>query len=89
MDLVQHHFTTVLGAPRWRDLDFDWDFLNIPSVNLAHLVAPFTQQEILAALKQMPKDKAPGPNGYMMAFLSSCWDIIKQDLMVVLHAFHV
>ena len=42
----------------------------------------------MKALKQMPKDKSPGPDGFTIAFYISCWDIIKAEVMNVLRAFH-
>ena len=35
----------------------------------------------------MPADKAPGPDGFTIAFFRSCWDIIKDDLMSIINAF--
>ena len=37
----------------------------------------FLQDEIHAALMEMNGDKAPGPNGFTMAFWQSCWDFVK------------
>ena len=36
----------------------------------------------------MSSDKAPGPDGFSMAFFQSCWDIIKEDVMAMFHYFH-
>jgi hypothetical protein len=36
----------------------------------------------------MPKDKAPGPDGFSINFFVKCWDIIKGELMSLIHAFH-
>lgn len=38
--------------------------------------APFEKQEILESIKACADDKAPGPEGYSMAFFSHCWEII-------------
>jgi mannosylglycoprotein endo-beta-mannosidase len=35
----------------------------------------------------MPGDKAPGPDGFTGLFCRKCWDIIKGDLMNVIHLF--
>jgi retron-type reverse transcriptase len=43
--------------------------------------------EIKEAIEDLPLDKAPGPDGFSMAFFHSCWDIIKADLMEVIKAF--
>ena len=52
------------------------------------LLAPFEQQEILESIKACAGDKAPGPDGYSMAFFSQCWDIIKPDLVATVQQFH-
>ena len=33
-------------------------------------------------------DKAPGPDGFTMAFFQSCWSTVKIDVMNVFHVFH-
>lgn len=33
-------------------------------------------------------DKAPGPDGFTMAFFQTTWDIIKTDIMAALYHFH-
>lgn len=35
----------------------------------------------------MPSDKAPRLDGFMGAFFKKCWDIIKCDIMRVIHLF--
>lgn len=36
----------------------------------------------------MPKEKEPGPDGYIGAFFSSCWDIIKEDMIRAITQFY-
>jgi hypothetical protein len=31
----------------------------------------------------MEGDKAPGPDGYTMAFFHSCWTVVKHDITAV------
>ncbi|WVZ58821.1 hypothetical protein U9M48_009050 [Paspalum notatum var. saurae] len=38
--------------------------------------------------KQMPADKAPGPDGFTGAFFSKCWEIVKADVLKAANAFH-
>src|ERR1041384_2198359 len=35
----------------------------------------------------MPSDKAPGPDGFTGIFFKKCWDVIKHDIMRVIHLF--
>jgi hypothetical protein len=48
---------------------------------LDYLDLPFTEEEVSNVIKQAPKDKASGPDGFIGAFFADCWDIIKEDMM--------
>ena len=39
-------------------------------------------------MKDMTGDKAPGPDGFSLAFFQGSWDILKKDVMAVFHDFH-
>ena len=52
------------------------------------LLAPFEVQEILESIKACAGDKAPGPDGYSMAFFNQCLDIIKPNLVATMQQFH-
>lgn len=54
----------------------------------AELEKDFTEDEIRATIKACAPDKAPGPDGFTMAFYQSAWDIIKSDLIDTLNHFH-
>jgi hypothetical protein len=68
-------------------LDFNWEALNPTIHQLEDLGLPFSEEEIKEAIDDMPADKAPGPDGFSIAFFRSCWDIIKDDLMLTINAF--
>ena len=36
----------------------------------------------------MEGDKAPGPNGFTMAFIHKCWRVVEADVMAVFKHFH-
>jgi hypothetical protein len=59
--VAQTHFETVLGLPPARDLDFNWNTLQRPPIDLSALDADFTEEEVKRALRDMPKDKSPRP----------------------------
>ena len=48
-------------------------------VDFDSLTVPFTHKEIDDVIKEMPPDRAPGPDGFNGAFLKACWPIIKHD----------
>ena len=46
------------------------------------LERPFTEEEIQGALMEMNGDKAPGPDGFTLAFWKSCWEFVKLILIL-------
>jgi len=47
----------------------------------------FEEREVFEVVKEFNGDKAPGSDGFSMAFFQSCWDAIK-DVMKVFLEFH-
>lgn len=44
------------------------------------LLAPFTKKEFFLALKQMHPGKAPGLDGFSLAFFQNIWDLTGDDI---------
>jgi exonuclease III len=86
--LVHEHFSQFMGRPTPRQHDLNWDALLLPQHDLSSLDVDFTEEEIKAAIHQMPADKAPGPDGFTGIFFKSCWEIIKADFIRAANAFH-
>ena len=49
---------------------------------------PFTEDEIHGALMEMNGDKAPGPDGFTLAFWQSCWEFIKEEILEMFKEFY-
>jgi len=79
-------YSSLFGSDCTQPRTIDLDGLNIPSYNLEDLDVPFTEAEVWNTIKQLPSDKAPGPDGFTGRFYKSCWSIIKEDVMAALHA---
>jgi hypothetical protein len=47
------------------------------------LSADFTELEVMEAIMEMKKNKAPGPDGFPAEFYQVFWDTIKVDLMAM------
>jgi hypothetical protein len=44
------------------------------------------EEEVRSALRSIPGNKSPGPDGFSWEFYRQCWPIIKADLLRALHA---
>ena len=55
---------------------------------LDDLTVPFTTDEIDLVVKEMPLDRALGPDGFNGCFMKSCWNIIKQDFYQLVMDFY-
>ncbi|XP_049406273.1 uncharacterized protein LOC125869919 [Solanum stenotomum] len=51
------------------------------------LIAEVSREEIFQAITEMPKDKAPGVDGYPIEFYTKNWDIVKEDLFKAIKKF--
>ena len=54
---------------------------------LRHLDDQISETEIQAALSDMPKNKASGPDGFPIEFYQHFWVLTKGDIMAVIKAF--
>ena len=63
-------------------------FTALESEEANNLVLLFGEDEVLDAVRVMAGDKAPGPDGFTMAFYQACWSVVKEDVMRVMHYFH-
>ena len=69
-------------------MGFDLPSLITPRDDLGCLTTPFTHEEIDDIVKQMPNDKALGPDGFNGQFLKTCWHIIKGDVYALCDEFY-
>ena len=56
---------------------------NLPRLNQGEIEMnnPITSTEIEAVIKNLPKNKSPGPNG----FTGGCYQTFREELMSILH----
>ena len=69
-------YKSRMGVSLNPQMHFDLQHLIQLDVDLSSLVEPFTIEEIDQVVKNMPADKAPGPNGFNGLFLKKCWPMI-------------
>jgi hypothetical protein len=66
------HFNELLGTASTRDTMMNLAALFGKTHDLSDLEEPFTEQEIWAAIKRLPANKAPGPDGFTSEFMHVC-----------------
>jgi hypothetical protein len=86
-DALYDHFSAILGTTFERSWRLDLSQLGVPTQALAALEDLFTENEIWEVIKEMPNDKAPGPDGMTGLFYKCCWEIIKLDVINAFNAF--
>lgn len=84
---VDSFYTNLIGTTNDRAFSLDLATLGMPTAELSHLDAPITEEEIWEVVKNLPPDKAPGPDGFTGRFYRSCWAIVKPDFMRAVHCF--
>jgi hypothetical protein len=80
--VVDTHFHAILGTGSAASATFDWAALGLPTHDLSALDADFTLDEIHDAVKAMPADKAPGPDGFISNFFKSSWELVGPDILL-------
>jgi hypothetical protein len=55
-------------------------------LDLTGIDACFSEEEIWASIKDMPPDRAPGPDGFTGLFYRVAWDSIKADVVNAFNA---
>ena len=73
---------------KWRANIDGLTFQSINEDEASKMENPFTVEEVFTALSNLNGDKAPGPDGFTMAFWQFSWDIVKEDIMRLFKDFH-
>ena len=87
-NILYQHFAQILGSTVQRTCTLDWDRLHLSQVHDPSLDLPFTENEIKNTIREMPGEKAPGPDGFTGTFYKVCWHIIQDDLMAAIECFY-
>ena len=80
-------YSGVLGTNFQRSKTLDLEVLGLPSLDLSALEVTFSEQEVWAVIRELPNDKAPGPDGFTGRFYKAAWATIKSDVLNAFNAF--
>ncbi|RVX04946.1 putative ribonuclease H protein [Vitis vinifera] len=65
----------------WRPCCNNIEFDSIGDEEAARLEESFSGDEVFLALSDLNGDKAPGPDGFSLAFWQFCWDFVKDEVL--------
>jgi hypothetical protein len=71
--IVQFYDSLFSEQFSWRPKLDGLDFDSIDVEEASWLERPFEESEVLDVVKGMNSEKAPGPDGFSMAFFQVCW----------------
>jgi hypothetical protein len=77
-------YASLLGEVHNRQHTVDLEAIGIQPADLHELEAVFSEEEVWSTIKEMPADRAPGPDGFMGEFYRRAWPTIKHDIMACL-----
>lgn len=86
---MEDYFINLFSKPYPRRPTIDG--LHIPRIsnfNAAWLERPFCEEEVKTTVWDLEGDKAPRLDGFPIAFYTSCWEVVKEDLMNVFNDFY-
>ena len=86
--VVQFYQNLYTETDMWRPSVDGLDFACIREDKRLSLEREFSKEEVTQVLAEMEGDKAPGPDGFTMAFFQKCWSVVEVDVMAVFEHFH-
>lgn len=82
-------YERLLGSAQERGHALDLQYLGIEHSDLHDLEDMITEEEVWKVIRELPPDRAPGPDGFIGAFYQRAWQIIKNDVMAVMLKLYV
>ena len=64
------------------------EFDQIEGLERDWLERRFEKEEILRVVKELEWDKAPGPDGFFMAFYHHYWGVVERDVLAMFEEFY-
>ncbi|RVW12594.1 hypothetical protein CK203_114463 [Vitis vinifera] len=88
MDQMKRWWGSLTFTRGWHPGVEGLPFMRLDRCEAEGLEIPFSEGEVFAALLDLGKDKAPGPDGFTMAFWLFSWDLVKAEIMGFFKEFH-
>jgi hypothetical protein len=84
----QFYHSLYQESESWRPEVDGLHFDAIDSNDRDLLERPFDREEVVQVLQNLEGDKAPGPDGFTMAFFQTCWRTVEADVMAFFGEVH-
>ena len=81
LQIVRFYSCLYQENETWRPVVDGLSFDSIKVAAWVHIECPFELEEVVQVLKDVQGDKAPGPDGFTMAFFQTCWSVLEKDVM--------
>jgi hypothetical protein len=88
-DAFFHAYRALLGTIENREFELDLAALGLLQREPLDLDDMFSEDEVWSVVKDLPKERAPGPDGFIGSFYQRAWAWIKRDVMAAIHKLHV
>jgi hypothetical protein len=82
-------YNSLLGSIETRDQSIDLEAIGMVAHDLSNLGDIFSEAEVWNTIKEIPSEKAPGPDGFIGAFYKRAWPIIKREIMAAVLKLYV
>ena len=86
--VVQFYKILYQESEEWRPFVEGLEFDQIGELERDCLERRFKKDEILSVVRNMERDKTPGPDGFSMAFFHHCWRVVERDVLAVFEEFY-
>ena len=87
--VVQFYKNLCKESEEWRPFVEGLEFDQIEGLERGWLEWRFEQEEVLRVVKELEGDKAPGPDGFSLAFFHHCWGVVERDVLAMFEEFYL
>lgn len=86
--LITEHFNNIAQEPEIDRTEATGNLIKSIPESISNeqnqaLSREISLEEVEEAVKEMPNDKAPGPDGFTINFYEACWEIVKLEVWEV------
>jgi len=86
--VVQFYKTLYQEFEEWRPFVEGLEFDQIEEAERGWMERRFEKDEIIQVVRDMEGDKAPGKDGFFMAFFHHCLRVVESDVLAVFEEFY-